>query len=452
MKIHFIAIGGSVMHHLAIALRLKGYNVTGSDDEIYEPAASNLKKYGLMPEKEGWHPEKISADIDGIILGMHARADNPELMKAQELNIPVYSYPEYIYEQSKNKQRVVIGGSHGKTTITSMIMFVLNRLNKDFDYLVGAKIEGFERMVNITESAPVVVLEGDEYLASALNRKPKFLFYNPHITVLSGIAWDHINAFPTFEEYRQQFEKYLHTITPEGILFYYEADPILKKVVEESTANIKKVPYETPEFHIENGITHIKKGHKTYKLKVFGKHNLSNLKAAMNVCKELGVEEEQFLEEIQGFTGAAKRLEKLAESEDTVVYKDFAHSPSKVKATIAAVKEQYQKRSLVACLELHTFSSLNRDFIKEYKGTMDEADEKIIFLNEHAMKMKRMELSKNDIWSAFENKDILIFEQEEKLLEYLKSKMWKNKNLLLMSSGTFGKADLNDLANFVAIN
>ena len=450
MNIHFIAIGGSVMHHLAIALKLKGYHVTGSDDEIYEPAVSNLRHHGLLPSEEGWFPSKITPDLDAIILGMHARDDNPELQKARQLNLKIYSYPEYIYEQSKNKKRVVIGGSHGKTTITSMIMYVLKAAGKDFDYLVGAHIEGFERMVKITKDAPVIVLEGDEYLASALIKEPKFLFYKPHIALLSGIAWDHINAFPTFEGYKNEFAKFIRTISRDGILFYSGEDETLKEVVETDNSDIHKIPYNIPDHIIEEGITKLRVGDIQIPLKIFGKHNLINLRGAQLICEQLDVPASDFFEYIKGFHGAAKRLEKLAESMDSMVYKDFAHSPSKVKATIQAVKEQYPWRKLTAVVELHTFSSLNKEFITEYSGTMDLADEKVIFLNKHALEMKRMHLEKEDVLSAFQTEGLRIFEDNKELEEYLRAQMWKNNNLLLMSSGTFNNMDLNEIANFVA--
>ena len=449
MNIHFIAIGGSVMHHLAIALKLKGYNVTGSDDEIYEPAVSNLRQHELLPTEEGWFPSRITSDLDAIILGMHARADNPELQKARQLNLKIYSYPEYIYEQSQNKTRVVIGGSHGKTTITSMIMYVLKAAGKDFDYLVGAHIQGFERMVRITQDAPVIVLEGDEYLASALIREPKFLFYKPHIALLSGIAWDHINAFPTFEGYKNEFSKFIRTIPRDGILFYSGEDEILKEIVETDHSDIKKIPYFTPDYTIEEGITKLRLGDIQVPLKIFGKHNLINLRGAQLICEQLGIQPSDFFEYIKGFRGAAKRLEKLAESRDSVVFKDFAHSPSKVKATIQAVKEQFPGRKLTAVVELHTYSSLNKEFIAEYSGTMDLADEKLIFLNKHALEMKRMHLEKKDVLEAFQTEGLRIFEENNELEQYLRAQMWKNNNLLLMSSGTFNNMDLNEIANFV---
>ena len=358
MRIHFIAIGGSAMHNLAIALHKKGYQITGSDDVIFEPAKSRLDKYGLLPAEMGWNAERITKDLDAVILGMHARIDNPELLKAQELGVKIYSYPEYIYEQSKNKLRVVIGGSHGKTTITSMILHVLNHYNRDFDYLVGAQLAGFETMVKVTEEAPVMIIEGDEYLSSPIDRRPKFHLYKANVAVISGIAWDHINVFPTYADYTSQFDKFINTIVDGGSLIYCEADNDLNEIVQQSTAKVSKIPYAIPAHEIVNGITYLLPEHTA--LKVFGDHNLMNLNAAKLVCKELNISESEFNEAISSFTGAAKRLEVISADESTNVYKDFAHSPSKLKATIDAVKSQFTDRKLTACIELHTFSSLNK--------------------------------------------------------------------------------------------
>ncbi|MES1223656.1 MAG: Mur ligase family protein, partial [Bacteroidota bacterium] len=372
MKVHFIAIGGSVMHQLAIALHKKGYTVTGSDDEIFEPARSNLKNERLLPAAEGWYPEKINRDIDAVILGMHAKNDNPELQKARELELKIYSFPEYIFQESKNKIRVVIGGSHGKTTTTAMIMHVLQKTGKDFDYLVGAKLAGFPQSVNIT-SAPVIVCEGDEYPASVIERRPKFHFLFPHIAVITGIAWDHINVFPTFDFYLEQFRIFIDKIEPDGVLIYNQTDIILKKLVEEHPSQVVKIGYDVPPHKIEMGTTIVRLNDAEGALSVFGNHNLLNLHAAYLVCKQLNIDAHNFIKAIADFTGASKRLELLSSNKRTNVYRDFAHAPSKVKAAIQAVKEQFPGRKLIALLELHTYSSLNEEFMDQYKGTMQQA-------------------------------------------------------------------------------
>ncbi len=444
MKVHFIAVGGSAMHNLAIALHQKGYEVTGSDDVIFEPSSSRLAKYGLLPAKEGWDIENIKPDLDAVILGMHARIDNPELIKAQEMGLRIYSYPEYIYEQSKDKLRVVIGGSHGKTTITSMILHVLNFYEKDFDYLVGAQLTGFETMVKITESAPVIIIEGDEYLASPIDRRPKFHLYHANIAVISGIAWDHINVFPTFGDYISQFDKFIYTIFPNGKLIYCESDEQLKQIVLNSTANIEKIPYVIPPNKVVDGITFLLPN---TPLAVFGNHNLMNLNAARLVCQELGISEEEFRAAIVSFTGAAKRLELLNSVNDTNIYKDFAHSPSKLKASVDAVKAQFSDRKLVACIELHTFSSLNASFLDQYKNTMDKADVRIVYIDEKTFQHKKMEpLTKDDIEEAFNDHDLVFFNDSAQLENYLRSLDFKGVNLLLMSSGNFGGMDLIKLA------
>jgi UDP-N-acetylmuramate: L-alanyl-gamma-D-glutamyl-meso-diaminopimelate ligase len=445
MRIHFIAIGGSAMHNLAIALHKKGYQISGSDDVIFEPAKSRLDKYGLLPAEMGWEESRISTDLDAVILGMHARIDNPELLKAQELGLKIYSYPEYIYEQSKNKLRIVIGGSHGKTTITSMILHVLNYYNRDFDYLVGAQLEGFETMVKVTEAAPVMIIEGDEYLSSPIDRRPKFHLYKANVAVISGIAWDHINVFPTYADYTLQFEKFIDTIEENGTLIYCEADADLTKIVSKSQAKINKIGYAIPSHEIENGITYFLPERTA--LKVFGDHNLMNLNAAKEVCKTLNINAKEFDAAISSFTGAAKRLEVISADESTNVYKDFAHSPSKLKATIDAVKAQFTNRRLIACIELHTFSSLNKDFLKEYAGAMNQADEAIVFIDLKSFEQKRMEpFSEENVQQAFANPKLKFFNDAVKLKDYLLNLNYKDANLLMMSSGNYAGFDLYELA------
>ena len=445
MRIHFIAIGGSAMHNLAIALYKKGFEISGSDDVIFEPACSRLANYDLLPVSFGWFPEKITKALDAVILGMHARLDNPELLKAQELGLKIYSYPAYIYEQSKEKLRVVIGGSHGKTTITSMILHVLNYYKKNFDYLVGAQLAGFDTMVKITDEAPVIIIEGDEYLASPIDRRSKFHLYNANIAVISGIAWDHINVFPTFEEYITQFKLFIETITPQGKLIYCENDLELRKIVVNSKAKIARIPYSIPGNKVKDGVTYLLP--KEVPLKVFGNHNLMNINAAKLVCEQLGISEDDFVKAISTFTGAAKRLELLSTRKSTNVYKDFAHSPSKLKATIEAVKAQFADRKLIACIELHTFSSLNKAFLAEYKNTMNNADLAIVYIDEKTFQHKKMEpLSEFDVQTSFGDESILFFSEASALSAYLKGLNFDNSNLLLMSSGNFGGLDLNNLA------
>ena len=445
MQIHFIAIGGSAMHNLALALHHKGYTITGSDDVIFEPSRSRLDDKGLLPETFGWFPEKIHAGLDAVILGMHAKADNPELLKAKELGLTIYSYPEFLYEQSKNKTRVVIGGSHGKTTITSMILHVLNYHNKPVDYMVGAQLDGFNRMVHLTEENDFIVLEGDEYLSSPIDRRPKFHLYKPNIALLSGIAWDHINVFPTFENYVEQFQIFVDSIVKGGSITYNEEDPEVKKLVEASGNAIRKLPYRTPAYSVENGQTLLETPEGPMPIEVFGKHNLSNLAGAKWICQNMGVDEDDFYEAIATFTGASKRLEKIAENKTSVAYKDFAHSPSKVAATTNAVKEQYPDRKLIACLELHTYSSFNAEFLKEYKGALNAADQAVVFYLPESVKIKKLkEVTPKQISDAFERDDLQIFTDAASFQKFLFDQKFDNSTLLLMSSGNYGGLNLNE--------
>ena len=445
MKVHFISIGGSVMHQLAIALHRKGYQVTGTDDEIFEPARTNLEKEGLLPAKIGWQPAMITPDLDAIILGMHAKADNPELLKAKELGLKIYSFPEYIYQESVTKTRVVVGGSHGKTTTTSMIMHVLKQAGKDFDYLVGARLEGFDQSVNIT-NAPVIVCEGDEYPASVIEKRPKFHFLFPHIAIITGIAWDHINVFPTFEFYKEQFIIFINKIEKGGILIYNETDAVLKQLVEDNRRqDIRYQPYGVPQHTIANGITSVTIDGITGTLKVFGDHNLLNLHAAYYACRELAVATSVFIQGIASFTGAAKRLELLASGANTNVYRDFAHAPSKVKATIEAVKQQYPNRKLAGVLELHTYSSLSEQFMAEYRGALDLADRAAVFYSRHALELKRMPLlPREKVAAGFDKPGLAVLQEKQELGDWLMKQSYKNVNLLLMSSGNFDGLDIRD--------
>jgi len=450
MKIHFIAIGGSAMHNLAIALHNKGYQVTGSDDTIHDPSKSRLEKKGLLPEAFGWFPEKITSDLDVIILGMHAKKDNPELLQAQDMGLKIYSYPEFLYEQSKDKTRVVIGGSHGKTTITSMILHVLAYHDRDVDYMVGAQLEGFETMVHLTTENEFMVLEGDEYLSSPIDRRPKFHLYKPNIALLSGIAWDHINVFPTFEGYVEQFRIFTDSLTNGGIMVYNEEDTIVKEVVESSTHPIKKYPYNTPAYEIEDGITAIDTPDGMMPLEIFGDHNLQNLAGAKWICQHMGIDEDDFYEAIATFTGASKRLEKIAENSQTVVFKDFAHSPSKVKATTEAVKKQYAQREVIACLELHTYSSLNAEFLSEYQGALDKADKAVVFYSPHAVKIKQLdEVTTAQIGAAFGREDLIIFTNPTEFKAFLFGQNLEQTAVILMSSGNYGGLDFEEVKGLV---
>jgi len=448
MRVHFIAIGGSAMHNLALALHEKGYSISGSDDDIFEPSRGRLEEKGLLPEQFGWFPERIHSDLDAVILGMHAKADNPELKRAQELGLSIYSYPEFLYEQSRDKTRVVIGGSHGKTTITSMILHVMRYHDREVDYMVGAQLEGFDTMVRLTDQADFIVLEGDEYLSSAIDRRPKFHLYQPNIALISGIAWDHINVFPTFDTYVEQFALFVGQITPGGALIYNTEDPEVTRVAGQTQNQIKKYPYQTPEHSVEDGVTMLSTPEGYMPIEIFGRHNLNNLEGARWICQLMGVDQEEFYEAIASFSGASKRLEKLAGGKDRVLYKDYAHSPSKVMATTRAVKEQYPDRQLIACLELHTYSSLNPDFLRQYRGALEKADRAMVFYSPKAVAIKKLEpIDKQQIYEAFGRSDLEIFTDPDEVQKAIFSMDFANSSLLLMSSGNYGGLDLEALSN-----
>ncbi|MDF2436677.1 MAG: UDP-N-acetylmuramate-alanine ligase [Bacteroidota bacterium] len=453
MNIHLIAIGGSAMHNMALAMHKKGYKVSGSDDEIFEPSKSRLEKAGLLPAKEGWDVNNIHDGLDAIILGMHARSDNPELLRAQELGLKIYSYPEYIYEQTKDKVRVVVGGSHGKTTITAMILHVLEHCKINCDYMVGAQLAGFDTMVKLSQEAKIAVIEGDEYLSSPIDRRPKFHLYKPDIAILSGIAWDHINVFPTFDNYIEQFRIFTGLIEPNGTIVYCELDPEVKNVCEAVRPDIKKFPYGIPAHKIENGTTILTETglpDAACALEIFGDHNLMNMNGARLVCNQLGVSDGQFYDAIKSFKGASKRLELVSRNESTAVYKDFAHSPSKLKATTLAVKKQFPDRKLLACMELHTFSSLNENFLREYKGSMAVADEAIVYFNSHTIEHKKLKpITEDQVKQAFGGDNIKVFTDSAALLKHLEGVDYRNKNLLLMSSGNFDGIDFKQLGDKV---
>jgi UDP-N-acetylmuramate: L-alanyl-gamma-D-glutamyl-meso-diaminopimelate ligase len=446
-RVHFIAIGGSAMHNLAIALHLKGYNVTGSDDEIFDPARSRLETYGLLPEKFGWFPEKLNHTIGSIILGMHARGDNPELARAKELGMKIFSYPEFLYEQSKDKLRVVIGGSHGKTTITAMILHVLQHCGIDSDYMVGAKLEGFDVMVRLTEEAKVMVFEGDEYLTSALDLRPKFHLYKPDIALVSGIAWDHMNVFPTFENYISQFRIFMEMVPEKGALIYCNEDPEVKKVAQDAKGKMLKLPYSIPDHRVKDGKTVLQTAEGGFPLMVFGNHNLMNLEGARLVCNQLNISNSDFYKAIGTFKGASNRLELIASKTGFNAYRDFAHAPSKLKATLEAVKEQFADRKLIACFELHTYSSLNKDFLDQYAGSMEKADVAVVYFSPHALALKKLPmLLPEDIKESFRKQGLLVFSDSEKFQEFLLDQEYTNTNLLLMSSGNYDGLNVKNFA------
>lgn len=437
MRVHFIAIGGSAMHNLAIALSRKGYQVTGSDDEIFEPSATRLKNQGIFPASIGWDENLIHQELDAVILGMHARADNPELLKAKELNIPIFSYPEYLYEQSKNKKRIVIGGSHGKTTITSMLLHVVKQVGIEADYMVGAQLEGYDCMVKLTDSAPFMILEGDEYLSSPIDRRPKFHLYKPHVAIISGIAWDHINVFPTFENYVEQFKLFCDCIEENGVLIYNTEDVEVNKLGKAYHATLNTIPYATPTYHVTESGTNVSFEGNNYDLKIFGAHNLQNMMGAMYLAQQMEISNHDFLTAMATFTGAGKRLQKVVETKDFVMFKDFAHSPSKLMATTKAVKEQYKDREVIACMELHTFSSLKKEFLPHYNNTMNQADEAVVYFSPEVVHHKKLEpISVEQVKEAFGG-NVHVFNKTEEVLSFIKNKNWNNKVLLMMSSGTF---------------
>jgi UDP-N-acetylmuramate: L-alanyl-gamma-D-glutamyl-meso-diaminopimelate ligase len=447
MNIHFIAIGGAIMHALALSMKEKGYQVSGSDDLIFDPAKNNLEKAGLLPKEYGFFEENIHEGLDAVILGMHARKDNIELIKAQKLGIKIYSFPEYIYENSKDKKRIVVSGSHGKTSITSMIMHVLQYAGLEFDYVVGSQLKGFRTNVKISNTAPIIVIEGDEYLSSAIHYEPKFLSYKPHIAIMTGIAWDHINVFPVYEDYVKQFLLFAETIEKNGVLIYNEEDSEVCRVEKMIQNPIRKTAYKTPEFVIEEDVSQLFFEGKKNPLKVIGTHNLQNLMSAKYACIEAGISEAVFYEAIQSFEGALNRLNLIAKNNHTAIYKDFAHSPSKLTATVTAVKKQYKSRKLVAVMELHTYSSLNKDFLHEYAHSMDEADEAIVFFSPTIVALKKLPtIDENDIRKGFERENIMVLSDKNELENILLSKDWTDKNLLMMSSGNFDGLDLKALS------
>lgn len=447
MRVHFIAIGGAVMHNLAIALHKKGYMVTGSDDEIFEPSKSHLAQHGLLPEKEGWDAGNITREIDTVILGMHARAENPELLKARDLGIRIMSFPEYLYEQTRTKRRIVVAGSHGKTTTTAMIMHVLKHAGKKFDFMVGSAIDGYETMVGLSDDSEIAVFEGDEYLTSPIDRRPKFHLYMPDIAVLNGISWDHMNVFPTFENYIEQFRIFTEKITAGGCLIYFDGDPEVKKIALATDDKIRKIPYKVHGYFQNKAGFFAATHNRVVPLKIFGEHNMQNMAAAREACFAAGISEDSFYEAIQSFAGTSRRLQKIFEDERGLAFFDFAHSPSKVKATVEAVADRYPGREIVACLELHTFSSLNIDFLPHYKGTLNKASTAIVYFSPHAIQMKKLPpLSPEKVKEAFGMESLKVFDRSADMFSFLKTGKFRNPVFLFMSSGDFDGQSLTSLS------
>ena len=445
MRVHFIAIGGAAMHNLALALKEKDYFVSGSDDAIFNPSKSRLENAGICPPIMGWFPDKITNNIDAVIVGMHARADNPELLKAQELNLSIYSYPEYLYEQAKNKTRVVIGGSHGKTTITAMILHVLQAVGVACDYMVGAQLAGFTTMVKLSD-APIIVLEGDEYLSSPLDLRPKFHLYKPHIALLSGIAWDHINVFPTFDNYLEQFDVFIKKMEPNAYLTFCSSDDELVKLVL-ANPEITSEAYDLPSYEITDGITYVSSFDEFIPLEIFGEHNLKNMMGALNICKQLTIKQDQFFTAMSSFSGASNRLEKVFQRSGLKVYKDFAHSPSKVKATVEAVKLQFRKQKVIAVLELHTYSSLNKSFLSEYENSMNGVEVALVYYDPKAIIHKKLaNLSKDLVFDSFNRTDLQVLTNSNELCETIESEVSDDTIVLFMSSGNFGGVSLEVFA------
>lgn len=445
-RIHFIAIGGSVMHNLAITLAKQGHIVTGSDDELFEPSRSALEKNGLLPKTEGWNTSLIESSIDAVILGMHAKKDNPELLKAQQLGLKIYSFPEYLYNHSIDKQRVIIAGSHGKTTITGIVVHVLHHFNRSFDYVIGARIKGVDNPVKLSD-APLIIIEGDEYLCSALDPTPKFLRYQHHIGLISGVAWDHANVFPTEEEYLEAFDRFADQTPKSGILIFCDSDPMVSVVGNKQRTDVTSVPYKAHAHVIENNQEYLTSGKERIPIKIFGNHNLQNISGAKELLKKIGISSEQFYKAIQSFEGAAGRLEKIKETNSTAVFKDYAHAPSKVKASVRAVKELYPTREVIPCLELHTFSSLNKSYLPQYKDSLKGSNHAIVFIDPEKVKAKNLDpLTETDIKNAFGNPSLTVFTDAKKLEEHLLTQNWANKNLLMMSSGNFAGFNIKTLA------
>ncbi len=451
MKYHFIAIGGSIMSNLAVSLKNEGHQITGSDDLIFEPSLSLLHSESLLPLQFGWFPDKITESLDAVFVGMHAKADNPELLKAKMLGIKIFSFPEYVYHRSQHKERIVVAGSHGKTTTTALIMHILRFHRFQFDYVVGANVQGFEKNVSFSENSNMIVIEGDEYFTSPTDLKPKFLHYHHHIAVLNGIAWDHANIYPDLDSYLSAFRSLVWNTPKAGALLGFRDDKLVKLLMaesEKSREDVYHAYYEPHPARIKDGITQLKTEFGDIGIEIFGEHNLCNISAAQAVCKRIGIRGKDFYTALKGFKGADRRLQPLVKEANTAIFYDFAHAPSKAEATVNAVKMQYPKRKLVACLELHTFSSLSAQFLPQYKNSLKKADVAAVFLNENIFEKKGLPpFSLPTIREAFGRKDIILLQNKEQLEKFIAAQKQSNTNLLLMSSGDFGGFDKSSLQN-----
>ena len=444
-KVHFISIGGSVMHSLAIELKRLNYVVTGSDDVIYEPSKSSLIENDLYPKELGWHESNIKDDLDFVILGMHARSDNPELKLAKHKKIKIYSFPEFVYEYSKNKTRVVIAGSHGKTTIASMVLHVLKNNTINVDYLLGAKIEGLSNSVSLSNENDFIIIEGDEYLSSRIHDTPKFHVYKPNIALISGISWDHVNVFPTFDVYKNQFGVFIDKIVDGGVLIYNDNDLEILDLLKNNQNFIRKIPYSRHNYIAKDNKFFIETDEGILPLKIFGKHNMENLSGAKQVCNLIGLTDDEFYNSILTFKGATNRLQLKEIKLGRSVIIDFAHSPSKLKASIDAVKTNFSGE-LVGVYELHTFSSFHKKFQIHYRGTMDKCDYPIIFIDRSNPKLKNQDLDEESLKKSFNNLKMKFIFDKDELDNYIMSFEQLNLNLLLMSSGKFGGIDVDRLS------
>lgn len=436
MRIHFIAIGGAIMHNLAIDLHKNGHTISGSDDQIFEPSFSKLKKYSLMPKNLGWNADFITDEIDLIILGMHAKEDNLELKKALELGLKIQSFPEFVASQITDKKRVAIAGSHGKTSTTAMLMHILKDNNFEFDYLVGSELPGYESMVKLS-NAPLIVIEADEYLSSKLDQRPKFLWYKPQLSVITGIAWDHINVFPTFELYKKAFTDFIDSHQADSSIFFYQFDEELSKIINNSTYKCRPYTELTAKNQGQYSIV-LDNNEEEYYFPFFGNHFLQNASAAIHLAMELGLNQKDIYKALESFPGSAKRLELVWANDQLFIYRDFAHSPSKVMATIKAFSRQFKDYQVFFVFEPHTFSSQQIDFIQHYNKCFEDLNA-YIFMDKKAFALKNKPmLSGPDIENAFGTNSILNSATE--LMKEIRKSSQKSKKTVwvLMSSGNMG--------------
>lgn len=441
MRIHCISHWWRVTSSLAIQLKLLGHNVTGHDDEIYEPSKSALAQHGLLPQHEWWDADSVTSDIDMIVLGMHASADNPELLRAKELGLMIKSYPEVIYEFSKNKMRVVIAGSHGKTTTTSMVMHVLKHNGISFDWVVGGIVPGFDTMVSLDDNHKIIIIEWDEYPDGKINMTAKMLLYKHNIGILNGIAWDHITTYPTFDSYLLPFQTFVDQTPTDGFLGYYQDDQEVTNIMEHTDTQAQTVWYTVHPHIIRDGITYLQTPQWEVKLSIFWAHNCINISAAKLVCNQLDLSDEQFYAAIWSFTGAGNRLQLIHQDDakHLTILRDFAHSPSKLTATINAVKTQYPDRTIIGLFELHTFASLSASFLPEYKWSFDAADIACVYYDDHTFQIKRMTpLTKEVVINGFGRSDLVVQDSANDLQAWYDNLDLTNSVVVLMSSGNFG--------------